>query len=142
MTRFFPLLLIAALLVGCATHPEMPAGARPLATRHSFQLRLERSAAAAGDLVMSTMTFTNTGREDLWVPPRSQIAFGWKAESDHSPEMTVHLSPSECSGIKYRRLRPGEALQYELGFVVPYSRGKILVYLCEEPNTQIPFEVR
>lgn len=91
---------------------------------------------------MAKMRFENTGTGDLWVPPRSQLAFGWSATNDPTRDAVVHLAPSACNGINYRRVAQNKSLEYEMGFVVPNVSGRIYVFLDEEQQITVPLDVQ
>ena len=132
---------LMALVAGCAA-PEPIGIVHPLATPHAFQLSLERSSAHPGEIVMAKMTFKNTGAADLWVPPRSQLVFEWKAVGPTILDSVVDLPPSACSGIEYQRVAPAKSCEYVKGFVVPKVSGRILVYVLQEPQMSVPLDVQ
>lgn len=91
---------------------------------------------------MAKMTFQNTGNGDLWVPPRSQLEFGWSPTSDPRQSEVVTLPPSACNGIEYHRVARNGSLQYEKGFVVPAAAGRIYVFINDERQITVPLVVQ
>jgi hypothetical protein len=141
MRSHFVLASLTALFAGCVAQPPADT-VYPLATAHAFQLSLERSAAHPGEIVMAKLRFTNTGAQDLWVPPRGQLTFGWKIVQAGGSDTVVTLPPSACNGIEYRRVSPARSYATEKGFVVPNVAGHLLVYVVQEPEITAPLEVQ
>src|SRR4051794_19478452 len=127
--------LVGMTSAGCVSNNPSDRTA-VLRVPHEFILVLEKRSGRPGDFVKAHMEFTNLGPEVLWVPERGQLAFCFAGPSDSIED----LPPSACSGITYKRVRPGKQLSYDTGFKVPsMSPGKITIYLSEEKGVKVPF---
>ena len=91
---------------------------------------------------MARLEFTNTGYEPLWVPTRNELFFGWERMQGSGSEGGGSWS-SFCGGLEYKKIRPGQKLEYEKGFVVPaVPPGDLLVYIADERTITAPLTVK
>jgi hypothetical protein len=144
MSKFI-VAIIAVLFVagaGCASHDNPSDISLVLKGSHRFILSLEKQSAFPGEIVMARLEFTNTGSEPLWVPTRNELFFGWERKQGSGSE-GGGLWSSFCDGLQYKKIRPGQKLEYEKGFVVPaVPPGDLLVYISDERATTASLTVR
>jgi hypothetical protein len=135
------LLMVSTLGVcGCVSTDSPSDLSLVLKVPHTFALTFERQYGQPGETVMAQMEFVNTGSETLWVPSRDQLDFSYNVGVG---EGVVALPPSQCSGLEFKRVLPGQRITYRKGFVVPSLRqARIKVYVLQESGVKVPFEIR
>jgi hypothetical protein len=139
----FIALIGLAMASGCQSSLTSAAidPAKALAGPYRLHLSLDRKSASPGDLVYAAIEFENTGASDLWIPRRRELFFGFDKNSK-SGSSSVENWESSCDGLAFVRVKPGQTVQYEKGFVVPALLGEISVYLTINRQVTVPLWVK
>jgi hypothetical protein len=134
-----PLLAASLLLGGCQSALILSGNASVKALDGPYELRLtvDRRQAAPGQLVYASIEFENTGSNVLWIPRRREIFFGFEQDGASSESWS-----SSCDGLQYVRVRPGEKISYEKGFLVPGMAGEIKVFVTANRKVAAPLLVQ
>jgi hypothetical protein len=90
--------------------------------------------------VYAAIEFENTGRDVLWIPRRREVFFGYEQKSGFGVSSGEEWS-SSCDGIQYVRVKPGQKVRYEKGFIVPALKGEIDVYITANRAVTAPLLV-